>query len=60
MAKFIVEVTKAFSVEAESEDEAFRRFSDEPDPQTVEQWHKEAGYWSEVTGVYPADGVIPC
>ena len=54
MAKFIVEVTTAYAVEASDEETAMEVLND-MDPGEREASHEAAGFFQEVTAVYEAD-----
>ena len=54
MKTYIVEYTKAFSVEAATETEALVKYY-EANRDERERMHSESGHWAEVTNVYEAD-----
>jgi hypothetical protein len=51
MAKFIVEISKAYLVDAVDEEEAVEAF-DAMGPTEVEAAHASTGNWTECTAVY--------
>ena len=55
MKKFIVEFTLAYEFEAESGDEAADLFLGSTNSE-LEEAHKKADYWAEVSGVYEKEG----
>ena len=54
MAKYIVEWTKAFKVEAENEDEAIQKVAEATAIQS-EAYHIATDCWNEYTAVYKAE-----
>ena len=50
---YIVEITHAYKVPAKDAEEALEKFDEEPGMH--EEWHEEAGYWTEVHEPYEAE-----
>ncbi len=51
---YIIEVAKAYKIQANTEEEAWNKFSSLNDEE-FERAHENAGYWQEVTNVYLAE-----